>query len=126
MRAASHPGPVHHPSEARLLDYASGALPEPMALLIATHLALCPACRRTVAGLEAVGSALLESLPPEPVADDSLARLLDRIDRLEPAEQSAPASLQAASILPQPLRDYVGPLDRVGWRHFGASPRRGC
>ena len=59
--------PVHHPSEARLLDYASGALPEPMALLIATHLALCPACRRTVAELEAVGGALLEALPPEPV-----------------------------------------------------------
>ena len=120
MRAASRPGPVHHPSEARLLDYASGALPEPMTLLIATHLALCPACRRTVAELETVGGALLESLPPEPVADDSLARLFARLDRLEPAEQAAPASLQAASILPQPLRDYVGTLDRVGWRHFGA------
>ena len=111
--------PVHHPSEARLLDYASGALPEPMALLIATHLALCPACRRTVAELEAVGGALLEALPPEPVADDSLARLLARLDRLEPAAPAAPASLAAAPILPQPLRDYVGSLDQVAWRHFG-------
>ena len=111
--------PVHHPSEARLLDYASGALPEPMALLIATHLALCPACRRTVAELEAVGGALLEALPPEPVAEDSLARLLARLDRLEPAAPAAPASLAAAPILPQPLCDYVGSLDQVAWRHFG-------
>jgi putative transcriptional regulator len=112
-------GPVHHPSEARLLDYASGALLEPMALLVATHLALCPACRRRVAELEAVGGALLESLPPEPVESDSFVRLLARLDRPEPPpEQLAPVPA-GDPILPQPLRDYVGSLDRLAWRHFG-------
>ena len=113
--------PTHHPSQARLLDYASGSLPEPVALLVATHVALCPLCRRGLAELEAVGGALLEALPPEPVADDSLARLLARIDRpappAEPVAGAAPAV--AELVLPQPLRDYVGSLDRVAWRHLG-------
>jgi putative transcriptional regulator len=112
--------PTHHPSQARLLDYASGSLPEPVALLVATHVALCPLCRRGLAELEAVGGALLEALPPEPVADDSLARLLARIDRpAQPAEPVAGAAPAAAElVLPQPLRDYVGSLDRVAWRHL--------
>ena len=113
--------PTHHPSQARLLDYASGSLTEPLALLVATHLALCPLCRRGLAELEAVGGALLEALLPEPVADDSLARLLARIDRpAPPAEPVAGAAPAAAElVLPQPLRDYVGSLDRVAWRHLG-------
>jgi putative transcriptional regulator len=111
--------PVHHPSEERLLDYASGALPEPMALLVATHLALCPGCRRRVAELEAVGGALLEALPPEPVGDDSLARLLARLDRDEDAEQAAPVGDPGDPMLPQPLRAYVGSLDQIAWRNLG-------
>jgi putative transcriptional regulator len=110
---------MHHPSEARLLDYASGAAPEPVALLVATHLALCPGCRRRVAELEAVGGALLEALPPEPVKDDSFARLLARLERPGPAEPVAPVSPAGDPILPQPLRDYVGSLDQVTWRWLG-------
>jgi putative transcriptional regulator len=113
---AARVGPVHHPSEERLLDYASGASPEPVALLVATHLALCPGCRHAIAELEAVGGALLEELPPEPVNDDSFARLLARLDRPAPA---VPAVSSGDPILPQPLRDYIGSLDGVAWRRFG-------
>jgi putative transcriptional regulator len=113
---AARVGPVHHPSEERLLDYASGAAPEPVALLVATHLAFCPGCRHAIAELEAVGGALLEELPPEPVNDDSFARLLARLDRPAPA---VPAVSPGDPLLPQPLRDYIGSLDRVAWRRFG-------
>jgi putative transcriptional regulator len=114
-------GPTHHPRPERLLDYASGALPEPAALLVATHLALCPLCRRALAELEAVGGTLLEALPPEPVADDSLASVLARIDRPAPPPNPVAAATPPAAelVLPQPLRDYVGSLDKVAWRHFG-------
>jgi putative transcriptional regulator len=115
---AARVGPVHHPSEERLLDYAAGASPEPVALLVATHLALCPGCRHAIAEFEAVGGALLEELPPEPVSDDSFARLLARLDRPAPAEPGAPLT-SGETILPQPLREYVGSLDRVAWRRFG-------
>ena len=36
----------HHPDDELLLDYASGALGEAESLVIATHMALCPICRR--------------------------------------------------------------------------------
>jgi putative transcriptional regulator len=117
--ADSRVGPVHHPSEARLLDYASGATREPVALLIATHLALCHSCRRKVGELEAVGGALLESLPAEPVKDDSFARLLARLDRPETTDPAAPVRSPGDAVLPQPLRDYVGRLDQVAWRRLG-------
>ena len=54
--------PVHHPSEALLLDYAAGNQDEPVSLLVATHLALCPACRATVERFETVGGAMIEEL----------------------------------------------------------------
>lgn len=111
--------PLHHPSDERLLEYASGAAREPIALLVATHLALCPACRRASAELEAVGGALLETLPPEPVAEDSLARLLARLDRPEPADDVLPPQ-PGDPLLPQPLRGYVGgSLDQLAWRRLG-------
>ena len=115
--------PCHHPSAERLLEYASGAAREPTALLVATHLALCPACRRATAELEAVGGALLETAPPEPVAEDSLARLWARLERPEPAAEPAAAVVApqpGEPLLPQPLRGYVGgSLDQLAWRRLG-------
>jgi putative transcriptional regulator len=72
--------PTYHPGGERLVDYASGALPEPLALLVATHLALCPRCRRATAELEAVGGALLEGLAPAPLAADRRPRALARLE----------------------------------------------
>jgi len=37
--------PAHHPGPEVLMDYASGALPEPVALLVATHASLCRECQ---------------------------------------------------------------------------------
>ena len=60
----------HHPSEALLLDYASGALGEGWSVAIATHLALCPTCRQVVQDMEAIGAALMESLKPAPLSEN--------------------------------------------------------
>ena len=99
-----------------------------MALLVATHLALCPLCRRALAELEAVGGALLEALPPEPVADDSLARLLARIDRPapppEPAAEAAPAARAGAAAAAARLRRKPRPGRLAPSR--ADCPRRGC
>lgn len=110
--------PAHHPDASLLLDYAAGNAAEPVALLVATHLALCPACRRTAAACEALAAALLES--DDPAADTDvpgpeavLARLAAEVPEPAP-KRSSPA---AAAMLPQPLRDYLpGPLDALPWR----------
>lgn len=112
--------PTHHPSDERLLEYASGALPEPPALLVATHLALCPRCRRVTAELEALGGALLEGMAAEPLAGDSLERALARLEEAPGEPTPAPAAPQSEPALPQPLRGYVGDsLDCLPWRRLG-------
>jgi putative transcriptional regulator len=114
--------PSHHPSDDLLLEYASGTQREPVALLIATHLALCPRCRHETSKFEALGGALMEQLGPEPVARDSFAMLLGRLDDLEgsAAPQTSKPPLVHGRGLPQPLRDYVGgSLDRLKWRQLG-------
>ncbi len=112
--------PDHHPGEELLIDYASGALDEAQALVLATHLALCPDCREHVARLEALGGAFLDAMEPEPVAAGSLEAIFARLDEPEPKPRSIPhcrpARASGSTLLPQPLRGYVGDLDRLAWQ----------
>lgn len=111
----------HHPAEDLLIDYATGALGEAEGLVVATHLALCPDCRASVAAFEAMGGAMLDGIAPEPVGGDLLDRVMARLDETPRAPiRSAAARLAAtgrAPLIPQPLRDYVGgDLDAVSWK----------
>jgi len=114
--------PSHHPGQELLLDYADGSLPETAALLLATHLALCPLCREQVTTLEAIGGALLDDSPPEPVSADCLEALLSRLEEPEVRPATPPPARAFAPlppdliVLPQPLRSYVGaPLNQLTW-----------
>ncbi len=113
--------PTHHVPEDLLVEYASGAASEPIALLVATHLALCPACREREATLEDVGGELMDALEPAPMKAgvEDLFALLDAAPEVAPeaAPQRAPeAPPPGGFVLPQPLRGYVGRLDAVQWR----------
>jgi len=112
----------HHPSEALLLDYASGALREGWSVAIAAHLALCPECRQVVRDFEAIGAAFLEELKPTPLSGDRLPDLISvplaEVDRLD--DVPAPRASISSPVLPEPLRRYVGgDLDQVPWRRLG-------
>jgi putative transcriptional regulator len=100
----------HHPNEELLLDYASGALGEGWSLAVATHLALCPTCRRSVAGLEALGGSMFASVPPAPVSTGAL----------EDSAAAATAFRGRTPVLPEPLRGYLGgDADEITWRRLG-------
>jgi putative transcriptional regulator len=73
--------PIRHPDEARLLDYAAGALDHGQRLVLACHVGACAECAAKVAPAEALGGVLLESSPPVAMSDDALARIMARIDR---------------------------------------------
>jgi putative transcriptional regulator len=88
----------HHLSETTIAAYATGALPEGLAIVAATHIAQCSACQETLAMLEAAGGALLDEMPPVALTSDALDRLMARTD--EPP-QAAPPMLN--SWLPAPL-----------------------
>ena len=112
----------HHPTETTLAAYAGGALPEPMGLVVATHLFGCPACRRLTAMAEAVGGTLLEDLPPAAIDDDALALVLARTAR--PVAPAKPSRLQGG--LPPPLNACsFGPWRRLGlglrWRALNSG-----
>lgn len=104
----------HHPSEPTLLGYATGSLPEALALVTATHLGSCAACRRALATLEATGGALLDELDPVPLTGDALDHLLSRVD--EPG-RAPPMVLNPD--LPAPLNHV--PLGR--WWPIGIGVR---
>ena len=110
----------HHPDPEMLLDYAAGALAEPVALVLACHLDGCGECRDAVSRMDGAGGAMLESLPPQQMSDAALAATLARIDADDrPAVE--PAAHAALPGLPAPLRPYLDrPPDRLRWRRLGA------
>jgi putative transcriptional regulator len=113
----------HHPGDELLLDYAAGSLAESWSLAVAVHLALCPACRRTVADMEAVGGLMLVAAVPVMVDDDLFASVIAAADA-EPedsiAAQPLADSLDPDPVLPEPLRSYVcGDADTLEWQRLG-------
>ena len=81
-------------------------LPEALALIVATHLGRCVACREGLQTLEATGGALLADLAPVPLSVDALDRLLTRLDDPQP--------------LPVPVLnpELPMPLNRVAFRRW--------
>lgn len=114
----------HHPNQELLLDYTSGALGEGWSLAVATHLALCPSCRRLVEGLEALGGGMLTDTAPGPVGDHLLESVLERIDE-EPKDAVVPKPPSKPApghppVLPQPLRGYLGgDAAELQWQRLG-------
>jgi len=113
----------HHLSDAFLLDYAAGNLSEGWSLAVATHLALCPACRRQLDAMEGAAGALLEKITV--VADtsnDAWDRMKARLGGLQAIEinPAPPRKTANPAILPEPLRSYVGgDLPDLKWRALG-------
>ena len=125
----------HHLTDALLMAYAAGELPEAFSLVIATHLSLCDECRARLGAFEAVGGAVLEEVPAVEMAAGSLAATMAAIrargtqgprGHAEQAMQRRSARVQSSrSMFPVPLRDYVGgDLDAVRWRSVGGGVRQ--
>lgn len=81
----------HHPSEATLVAYAAGSLPEPHNRTVAAHLAFCPACAAALDDLAEIGGALIEEIEPSMLAPEALARTLARLDTPPRPEPQPPA-----------------------------------
>lgn len=95
----------HHPSEALLVDYASGAMGPAQALVVAAHVHACGQCRAAVDAAEAVGGALLDSLPDAGLSTGALDRALARLE--QPAPESPPASRAPAPSFPAQPADWI-------------------
>jgi putative transcriptional regulator len=100
-----------------LVDYTSGAAPEPVALAVATMLDMNPADAKVYAELNEIGGVMLDVQPvPVTFGDDveltaMLARLAD-----EPQDAGVQRRVRANNDIPFPLQLYVGDsYDSVRW-----------
>lgn len=116
-------GITHHLTDALLMAYSAGTLPEAFSLTVATHVSLCDECRARLGAFDTVGGALLEA-EAAPVSGDSLDATLARIRAGGETRRSRPAPRRTGG-LPAPLRDYVGgDLDSVRWRPIGMGVKQ--
>ncbi|WNK01120.1 ChrR family anti-sigma-E factor [Thalassospiraceae bacterium LMO-JJ14] len=111
----------HHIPDETLVSYAAGDLDDATSLVVATHLALCPSCRRSVAVADDIGGVMLDELMPARMSDDALAHVLALTERpLTETARPEPASSHAAVVFPEPLRRRIGgDLDDVRWKRIG-------
>lgn len=106
----------HHPGEATLVSYASGALSHGLSLIVAAHLGACQRCRRKVGLADGIGGYLMAEAAPVKVSDRSLDMVFQRIesDVVEATEatmDTAPAigrhgvAAPLGAMLPEDLSD---------------------
>lgn len=111
----------HHLSDALLMAYSAGDLPEAFSLVVATHVSMCDECRARSETFDTLGGAVIEEHTCQ-MAAGSLEDCLSRIDGLSQANARAP--LRGDGIFPAPLVDYVGGgVDSVKWRPLGLGAR---
>jgi putative transcriptional regulator len=129
-----------HPDDALLTAYAAGTLPEPVMLVVATHLATCPDCCAVTADLLRAGGYCLNHADPVPVSvscrERVLAAVRQCVARDESAhvpEFSAPGSetgndnavAAAGLVWPMPLRGYLARHGaEIPWKNRGFGIRQ--
>ncbi|KAA0875703.1 ChrR family anti-sigma-E factor [Nitrincola tapanii] len=121
----------HHFDDATLMAYASGSLPQGMALLVACHLHWCSECRQRVQEAEAIGGSLLTQIAPLPLDSQALDQVLARLDlndqdvlgdamAEEVSAQILKPQVQIPGDIPPPLYHYLQkPLDQLPWKRLG-------
>lgn len=113
----------HHLSDDLLVSYAAGSLAEGWSIAVATHLALCPSCRRSLSVAESIGGDLIENISDNASVDHSWASVRARLQQAPKiaaggTPETPPAGYSGG--LPEPLRSYVGgDFDTLKWRPLG-------
>ena len=52
----------HHLTDALLMGYSAGTLPEAFNLVVATHISMCDTCRAALAEFDAVGGEVMNGI----------------------------------------------------------------
>jgi putative transcriptional regulator len=100
--------PKHHPADAVLADYASGAMRPAFAVVVSAHLETCAHCRASLRGLEALGGAMIAELPESEMSSEALDRVMAGIERPIQGAAEAPAK-PAADRIPFGREMWIGP-----------------
>lgn len=107
--------------EALLMDYAAGTLDEAQSLIVASHLTLSPFARRIVGECETIGGNLLDhQCNPIAMKSDSLADVLDRLDKEsedeEESVQHKTCEMLDGMNIPRPIQNYIHETEYLPWK----------
>lgn len=113
----------HHLSDALLMAYSAGTLPEAFSLTVAAHISMCDDCRARLGAFDTLGGSLIDECDAADLSDTALEDTLALIDRSEDTEKTAPAP--TGGVLPKPVQDYIGgDLDAVKWKSIGMGVKQ--
>ena len=105
---------THHPAPESLMSCSAGSMPEAFAAVMASHIAMCPGCRKELSVMEQIGTVLFEAIAPTAVACEaevtSMRDLQERDERQPRSDGDVPAPL---------VRTLGTSLDRVPWKRAG-------
>ena len=110
---------THHIPDSMIAAYASGNLPHPFAVVVASHLSLCSECRAALGAHQAVGGALLESADHVDVSGGMKASLMDLLD--EPAPRDP--VFERKGIYPGPIMEELQGR-QIRWRKLGMGVKQ--
>ena len=119
----------HHLSDTTLGAFTAGTLIETISLVIASHISICPDCRKRKDQLETIGGIQLKIAEPAGVSSDALQKTMIKLGKQElphvfsPANTSSLSSSRGAALnvcnpeVPEPLRAYIPDrLEDVEWK----------
>lgn len=108
----------HHPSDETLMRMATGTLSAGPALVVSVHLEGCAVCRDRMANFEVIGGAILDEMPPVPLAADRFGRTMERLEVAQPSRAKDRTMVKHPELgieLPRAMRDCeVGPWKWLG------------
>lgn len=114
----------HHLTDALLMAYSAGTLPEAFDLVVATHVTLCDECRARMHEFDAVGGSVFDRIEATTLDEGSFEATMALITRSDWSEGERPIR-PAHGPCPEPLVNYVGTdLDAIKWRKIGGGVRQ--
>jgi putative transcriptional regulator len=104
---------ARHPQEELLAAFAAGKLDAGEHLVVAVHASQCPACRRFVRAVEAIGGTAVESAEPVAMSKGSFEAVMAKVERAPPKMRAPQPAHHAVEDddLPELLKHY-----RIGRR----------
>ena len=95
---------THHTPDAMLAAYAAGSLPQPYAIVVATHISMCMECRASFEAHQAVGGTMLDATPATDLSDELKINVFALLD----APVTPQPVFQKSGVYPGPVMELLG------------------
>ena len=112
----------HHLDPATIMAHAAGTLDEAFHVVVASHMAWCPACREAARQASQLGGEILGQIEVTSVSDQCRSKTLSMLDTA--TIHRFPKSLPSRGEVPDPLAHLLGgkALGDLAWKRK-APPR---